>query len=168
MRLHLDREVDAFFVCAPDAIGRSVGRNACRRCPRSPRRCPNTRTGMRRRLLVRVLDHAEQALVLIHTIQRPAGVEHLVPAMLGIGLREHEEFGVGRIAAEFGVALRQIFDLVIGQRQAQPAIRLGQRARGSPLSAMCTRSPGWPARNKPCASSIWSAPTASSRRAVPP
>ena len=56
---------------------------------------------------------------------RPRGVEDLVPAVLGVGLREHHQLDVGRIAAEFGVALAQVVDLVLRQRQAEA--RVGAR-----------------------------------------
>ena len=50
------------------------------------------------------------------------GVEDLVPAVLGVGLREHHQFDVGRVAAEFAVALAQVVDLVLGQRQAEARV----------------------------------------------
>src|SRR6185312_17537766 len=53
-----------------------------------------------RRCRVRVLDHAEQALFLRLAIDRPARIEYLVPAMLGVGLREHHQFRIARIAPQ--------------------------------------------------------------------
>ena len=55
-------------------------------------------------------------------IDREFGVEHLVPAMLGVGLGEHHQFGIGRIATERRVAFGQIVDLVAGQGQAEPPV----------------------------------------------
>ena len=72
--------------------------------------------------LVGFADHAEQGQGLRFPIHRPCGVEDLVPAMLGIGLGEHHEFDVGRIAPELAEVLDQIIDLVIRQRQAQFAV----------------------------------------------
>ena len=127
VRLHLDRVVDALVVAAPHAIG-GVGEEA------SPGAALDhggvvavRRQRMRRRLPVSVLDHAEQGLVLFLAVHRPAGVEHLVPAVLGVGLGEHEKFGVGGVAAQLGVALDQVVDLVVGQGQTQPRIGLLQR-----------------------------------------
>ncbi|KAG1087419.1 hypothetical protein G6F40_013724 [Rhizopus arrhizus] len=44
-----------------------------------------------RGLLVGVLDHPEQRAVLFLAVDGPAGVEDLVAAVLGIGLREHHQ-----------------------------------------------------------------------------
>ena len=76
-----------------------------------------------RRLRVGVLDHPEQGTVLLLAVDGPAGVEDLVPAVLGVGLREHHQLDVGRIAAQLGVACAQVVDLVLGQRQAQAHVR---------------------------------------------
>ena len=48
--------------------------------------------------------------------------------MLGIGLREHHQFGVGRVAAELAVALAQVVHFVVRQGQAEARIGLGQFA----------------------------------------
>ncbi len=77
--------------------------------------------------LIGVLDHAEQALVLRLTVDVPAGVEDLVAAMLGVGLGEHHQFNVARVAAKAGEAFNQIVDLVFGQRQTQAAVGFNQR-----------------------------------------
>src|SRR5690606_17164370 len=57
----------------------------------------------------------------------PAGVENLVPAMLGVGLGEHHQFDVAGVAPQVGEACYQIVDLVIGERQAQLDVGLFQR-----------------------------------------
>jgi hypothetical protein len=75
---------------------------------------------------VRLADHAEQRQRLWLAIHRPAGVEDLVPAVLGIGLGEHHQFDVGRVAAELAEVLQQVIDLVGGKREAQFAIGLDQ------------------------------------------
>jgi len=80
--------------------------------------------GMR---LVRFADHAEQGQRLILAIDSPARVEDFVPAMLGIGLGEHHEFDVGRIAAEPAEVLHEVINLVLGQGQAEFAIGDDQR-----------------------------------------
>jgi hypothetical protein len=48
---------------------------------------------------MRFADHAEQRLVLGFAVDHPGGVENLVAAMFGIGLGEHHQFDVGRVAA---------------------------------------------------------------------
>ena len=99
------------------------------------------RQGELRRQRMRVLDHREQRLFLRLAVDRPARVEHLVPAMLGIGLREHHQFGIGRIASEFGVARGQIFDFV--RRQGQAEARIGRTAvRPAASSPRSMRSSG--------------------------
>ena len=76
--------------------------------------------------LVGVLDHAEQALVLRLAIDIPAGIEDLVPAVLGVGLGEHHQLDVAGVTLELLEAVDQIVDLVISQCQAEAAIGLFQ------------------------------------------
>ncbi|KAG0747068.1 hypothetical protein G6F65_020527 [Rhizopus arrhizus] len=75
-----------------------------------------------RGLLVGVLDHPEQRAVLFLAVDGPAGVEDLVAAVLGIGLREHHQFDVRRRAAERGEAFAQVVDLVLGHGQAEALV----------------------------------------------
>jgi hypothetical protein len=72
--------------------------------------------------LVGVLDHLEQRLVLGGTVDFPGGVEDLVAAVLGVGLREHHQFDVVRIAAEPGEGGDQVVDLILGKGEAQRRI----------------------------------------------
>ncbi len=83
--------------------------------------------GVLGRQLVRVADHREQALVLRHAVDRELGVEDLVAAMLAVGLGEHHEFDVGRVAAQVLERLDQVVDLVVGQRQAPGPVGFFQR-----------------------------------------
>ncbi len=76
--------------------------------------------------LIGVLDHAEQALVLRLTVDIPAGIEDLVTAVLGVGLGEHHQLDVARVATKAGEALDQIVDLVFGQCQTQAAVGFNQ------------------------------------------
>ncbi len=46
------------------------------------------------------------------------GIEDLVPAVLAVGLREHHQFDIGRVAAEPGEGRRKVVDLIGRQRQA--------------------------------------------------
>jgi hypothetical protein len=72
---------------------------------------------------VRQADHAEQRVRLGFAVDAELGVEDLVPAVLAVDLREHHQLGVGRIAAGRCVVLREVGDLVIGQRQAPVTVR---------------------------------------------
>ena len=79
-----------------------------------------------RMMLVGVLDHLEQRVRLRFAVDGPVRIEDLVAAMLGVRLSEHHQFDVGRIAAQSLEGLDQIIDLVIGQRQPQATVGLGQ------------------------------------------
>ncbi len=76
---------------------------------------------------VGVADHGEQRAILPGIIHDPVGVEDLVPAMLGIGLREHHQFHIGRIALQPDEAVQQIVDFVLRQGQSQFAVGGCQR-----------------------------------------
>ena len=80
--------------------------------------------GMR---LVRLADHAEQGLALVHAIDGPRGIEDLVAAVLRVGLREHHQFDVGGIAIKFGKTRRKVIDLIRRQGQSQFAVGLDER-----------------------------------------
>ena len=83
-----------------------------------------------RRARVRVADHREQALRRTLAVDDPVGVEDLVPAMLGVRLREHHELDVGRVALQRRELRREIVDLVARQREAELAV--GALERGAP------------------------------------
>ena len=83
--------------------------------------------GVLRRRAVGFADHAEQAQVLRRVIDVPARIEYLVPAVLRVGLREHHQLDVSRVAAKLRVGIEQIVDLVVGQREAERAVGLHQR-----------------------------------------
>jgi len=76
---------------------------------------------------VRVLDHGEQRLGLALAVDDPVGVEDLVPAVLGVGLREHHQLDIGRVAAELLEVVGEVIDLVRRQREAELGVRLDQR-----------------------------------------
>src|SRR5690606_34680942 len=77
--------------------------------------------------LVSVLDHLEQGLVLFYADAGPTDVEDLVAAVLGVGLREHHQFHVGRVTAQRAVVIQQVIDFVVGQRQTQCFVGSYQR-----------------------------------------
>ena len=91
--------------------------------------------GVLRGLVVGVADHPEQRMFLFAPVDAPAGIEDLVPAVLGVGLGEHHQFHVRRIAAQFAIAGAQVLDLVVGQGQAQAPVGLFQPGQGDPLQS---------------------------------
>ena len=77
-----------------------------------------------------VADHVEQRAVLFCTVDHPVGIEDLVAAVLGIGLREHHQLDVGGVAREACEVIEEIVDLVIGEREAE--FPVGCLQRGPP------------------------------------
>jgi hypothetical protein len=61
-------------------------------------------------------------------VDHPGGVEDLVAAVFGIGLGEHHQLDVGRVAAGLGEDVEQVIDFVVGQRQAERAVGVDQRS----------------------------------------
>ena len=78
--------------------------------------------------LVGVADHAEQALVLRHTVDGEFGVEDLVAAVFAVGLGEHHQFHIGGVALEAVEGVDEVVDLVIGQSQAKAGVCSFQRS----------------------------------------
>ena len=72
-------------------------------------------------------DHGEQGGRLGLAVDGPGCIEDLVTAVLRIGLREHHQLDIGRIAPQLAVGLDQVVDLVIRQGQAHACIGGGQR-----------------------------------------
>jgi hypothetical protein len=83
--------------------------------------------GVLRAGLVRVADHAEQALVLRHAVDGELGVEDLVAAVLAVGLREHHQLHVGGVALEALEGVDEVVDFIVGQRQAPAGVGILQR-----------------------------------------
>ena len=75
---------------------------------------------------MRVPDHAERRMGHFLAVDDPVGVEDLVAAVLGIGLRKHGQLGIGRIAVERPVGGPKIGDLALAHRQAQALVGLVQ------------------------------------------
>ena len=72
--------------------------------------------------LVGIADQAEQGFFLRLAVDDEIGVEDLVAAVLGVGLREHHQLDIGRVAAQVAVGAGQIVDLVGRQGQTQPGV----------------------------------------------
>ena len=90
---------------------------------------------------LRRTDHAEQRLLLRDAVYHPGRIENLVAAVLGIGLREHGEFGVGGIAAKRAEIFEQIVDLVGGKREAHGQVGFGQRRTAVRREIDCDQRP---------------------------
>ena len=71
------------------------------------------------RQLVGVADHAEQALVLRHTVDGELGVENFVAAVLAVGLREHHQLHISGVALQAREGGHEVVDFIVGQRQAK-------------------------------------------------
>ena len=77
---------------------------------------------------VRLADHAEERFLTRLAVDHPRSVEDLVPAVFGVGLGEHHQFDVGRIALRATHEdFDQVIDLVLGERQPQAHVGLDQR-----------------------------------------
>jgi hypothetical protein len=67
-------------------------------------------------------DHLKQGLGLRFTVEDEVGVEDFMSAMLAVGLGEHHQLDIGRVALERPETLDQIVDLVARQGQAQGCV----------------------------------------------
>lgn len=81
---------------------------------------------------MRIADHREQRQFLRFAIDGPTGIENLVAAVFAIRLREHHQFDVARVAPERVERVDQIIDFVVGQCEAQRAVRGHQRIAPGP------------------------------------
>ena len=79
-------------------------------------------------LLEGVLDHLEQRLRLLDTVDGPVGVEDLVTTVFGVRLGEHIQLDVVRVAPQTGEAADQVVDFIFRQRQPQLDVGLFQRS----------------------------------------
>ena len=121
VRLALDDDMREVAVLRVDIV--LAGKEALRDPPFEDRGVVGVREHRALRAgRVRVADHGEQRLRLARAVDDPVGVEDLVPAVLGVRLREHGELGVGRIAPQRAVGALQVLDLVFGQREAELAV----------------------------------------------
>ena len=135
VRLHLHQGVHRLIRVAVFAAADAVARVPARHSGAGHhRRVVGVRAqGVLRIGAVRLADHREQALRLRLPVHHKLGVKDFVPAVLGVGLREHHQLGVGGVAAEGGVGVGQVVDLVVGQCQAK--LDIGARQRGAGVSA---------------------------------
>ena len=56
------------------------------------------------------------------SVDVPGGVENLVAAVLGVGLREHHQLDVVRVAFEVGEGFDEVIDFVVGEGEAEGLI----------------------------------------------
>ena len=130
VRLHLHQDMDILTAVAVAVINRTGDETLTFKTGHHCRIVLVGREHILGRLFSGVADHLEQGLILSLTIDNPIRIENLVTAVLGVGLREHHQFNVGRIPAKTLKALDQIVDFIIGKRQAQ--IHIGPLQRRSP------------------------------------
>ena len=81
------------------------------------------------RHLIGIANHLEQRSRLPRPIDRPACIEYLVAAVFAVGLREHIQLDVGRIAPQLSELRDKILDFIGRKRQSQLAICRGNRRR---------------------------------------
>eukprot|EP00754_Rhynchopus_humris_P034199 Rhum_TRINITY_DN15543_c0_g1::Rhum_TRINITY_DN15543_c0_g1_i1::g.161066::m.161066 len=74
--------------------------------------------------LVRVLDHLEERVLLLHVVDGPLRVEDLVPAVLRVHLSEHHQLDVRRVARP---RAQDVLHLVGLDREAELHVRRLQR-----------------------------------------
>ena len=78
-----------------------------------------------------VADHVEQGSRHRLAVDGPARVEDLVPAVLGVGLREHHQLDVVGVAAEAPERGGEVVDLVAVEGETEGPVSLLQRASAS-------------------------------------
>ena len=67
---------------------------------------------------MRFTNHLEKRLFFIFSVNRELGVENLMAAVLGIGLRKHHQFHICRISALRLKSFDKVIDFILGKRQA--------------------------------------------------
>ena len=80
-----------------------------------------------RGLLHGVFDHFEQRLRLLFAVDNPVGVENFVAAVLGVGLREHIQFDVVRVAIQLNECILKVVDFIFCERQTKTQVCVDQR-----------------------------------------
>ena len=125
VRLNLQQNVDVFFVICVRRISRL--RKEPPTMPAADHRSIIAigREHILARHLIRIANHLEQRSRLLHPRfalgipDRPACIEYLVAAVFAVGLREHIQLNVGRIAPQSRKLRDKILDLIGRKRQAQ-------------------------------------------------
>ena len=84
---------------------------------------------------MRRANHREQGPLLRNTVDDPVRIEDLVPAMLGIRLREHHQLDVGRIPIERSERAIEIIDFILGQREPERVDRVVDAGTEHPYDA---------------------------------
>ena len=90
--------------------------------------------GVLRRDFLGVANHPEHRQRLLDAVDGELRVEDLVAAMFAVGLREHHQLDIARVAAELLKGGHQVVDFVIAERQAEFGVGRQQR-RSSVASA---------------------------------
>src|SRR5205807_8422035 len=79
-----------------------------------------------------IFDHREQRLRLLRAVDDPVGVEDLVPAMLGVRLREHGELDIRGVAPKAAISPLEVFQLIMFARSEEHTSELQ-----SPCNLVC-------------------------------
>ena len=64
-------------------------------------------------------NHRKQGMILMRSVNFPAGVKDFVAAMLRVRLREHHQLDVPGVTPQRGECVDEVADLVFRQRQTQ-------------------------------------------------
>ena len=67
-------------------------------------------------------NHREQGMILMRTVDFPAGIKNFMAAMLGVRLREHHQLDVPGVTPQRGECVDEVTDLVFRQRQTQLSV----------------------------------------------
>ena len=73
-------------------------------------------------------NHLEHRVFLRHAVDGEGRIEDLVPAVLAVGLREHHQLDIARVAAEAAEGVEQIGDLVGREREAEGGVGCVERS----------------------------------------
>ena len=76
---------------------------------------------------MRLADHAKERVFLFFTVDRPLSIKDLVTAVFGVGLSEHHQFDVGRIALGLREGVRQVIDFIVAHGQTHREVGFNQR-----------------------------------------
>jgi len=127
VRLHLQQNMNIFFVISVCRITPAQERT-CRRARReSPRHYRDMPRAHSRPTPHWYANHLEQRSRLPRPIDRPACIEYLVAAVFAVGLREHIQLDVGRIAPQLSELRDKILDF-IGRKRTVPARNLPRQS----------------------------------------
>ena len=118
MSFHFHQNVSVFIVITVNAV---LIREEASRFGTFHDRCVVFIRGKHeiRGFLKGIFDHFEQGFVLFFAVDNPVGVKNFVATVFRVGLREHIQLNVVRVASKCGEIFHQIIDFIFRQRQAK-------------------------------------------------